>query len=973
MLKSGQVLYNKFGDRVIVKNVYKEFAEGTVEHTPYYSTGYGGLTKGSIQYVSVQIRSHEIGSLFFYNKEDISNWELLFSKHGPYVKNIEYIRQNFNKELNDAKEYIPYGPSIDSLQKQRIINSYYNTKQQHQKEISFHQKHPDCFGRMDFDTELSLGHDTKYFKANYHDTVYISKNRYQQLGEIQIVNWRSEIASMYYDQNTLSRKSPRYIDVFSKNTGSSVSGIEYKYDLMLKRSFSNSPFSYRDMYINGASTSSPNNASNDKSKLFSQGSVDPFLLKLIEEKRLHNQLTDIIATIQANQNEIIRHDHKKNMVVQGCAGSGKTMILLHRISYLKYNNLLSNLNRGIIIVPSNQFNNFIHNLSEDLEIGQMPRMTMFQYYLNACISYQKRLDLDANIHSNELARQLHTLESLSFINTNLTTSSERFDNHFENNICEFYNRFMASFYSNLQETRIRSIASRLGIEIDFDTTNARKLNILYDLVTTRLKNEYSIKERQAKNKLKEAEDAHHKYSASVYVNQLCEVKNKLQAFCILPNNLSSYSYRQIYNLIEQLKKENIILTSAQENMRTLQQTMEQKQKKLLHFFSSAKSQQEHKLNKLTDTIDKLQKSKTEKIGSSSIHFVEACYDAVNISINHLLYLIDQRKDTVSSAIYDLCDEIKLFISTLQTSNVSIDDCIQRIEKILVTTIGNSNFEHNINNLKTAQELYSSVCALALTDEENVFLSIAHNALASRHKLVSSAFEAYTGKSIVSIKNGKELITLLILYNLHCGFLANNYEYFFVDEGQDYSEIEYKLLSQIQESSCTFEIYGDCFQRISRNRGLDNWNYLLRVFNSDYFEINENYRNTVEIAEHVNKNVINIFHSIGLHGNEVILHSPPDILSFTEEIRSQLKSSPEQNKVFIYKDSFLSQDTSYRYLYLLRDLFGEVEAYTVSEAKGLEFSTVYVIENDMFVNEKYVSFSRALKELHIIHFKTDCQF
>ena len=66
--------------------------------------------------------------------------------------------------------------------------------------------------------------------------------------------------------------------------------------------------------------------------------IDPFLLKVIREKRQIHKLTDIIATIQSNQVDIIHKPLNAEFIVQGCAGSGETMILLHRLSYLKFHN-----------------------------------------------------------------------------------------------------------------------------------------------------------------------------------------------------------------------------------------------------------------------------------------------------------------------------------------------------------------------------------------------------------------------------------------------------------------------------------------------------------------------------------------------------------------------------------------------------------------------------------------------------------
>ena len=55
--------------------------------------------------------------------------------------------------------------------------------------------------------------------------------------------------------------------------------------------------------------------------------IDPFLLKVIREKRQIHKLTDIIATIQSNQVDIIHKPLNAEFIVQGCAGSGK-----HRLS-----------------------------------------------------------------------------------------------------------------------------------------------------------------------------------------------------------------------------------------------------------------------------------------------------------------------------------------------------------------------------------------------------------------------------------------------------------------------------------------------------------------------------------------------------------------------------------------------------------------------------------------------------------------
>lgn len=68
-----------------------------------------------------------------------------------------------------------------------------------------------------------------------------------------------------------------------------------------------------------------------------QGNTDDLLTRLLAESRLDKTTHDIIKTIQGEQYDIITSDFLQNAVINGCAGSGKTMIMYHRLSYMAYN------------------------------------------------------------------------------------------------------------------------------------------------------------------------------------------------------------------------------------------------------------------------------------------------------------------------------------------------------------------------------------------------------------------------------------------------------------------------------------------------------------------------------------------------------------------------------------------------------------------------------------------------------------
>ena len=118
--------------------------------------------------------------------------------------------------------------------------------------------------------------------------------------------------------------------------------------------------------------------------------TDPFLIKILEEKKGESRVTNIIRSIQLNQNDIIEHDFNSNIIVQGCAGSGKTMILLHRLANIKYNNPNRDMSKIKIITPNIHFKLFIDELSKNLGIDQIEKVTLNEFYITILMKYRER-------------------------------------------------------------------------------------------------------------------------------------------------------------------------------------------------------------------------------------------------------------------------------------------------------------------------------------------------------------------------------------------------------------------------------------------------------------------------------------------------------------------------------------------------------------------------------------------------------
>ena len=100
------------------------------------------------------------------------------------------------------------------------------------------------------------------------------------------------------------------------------------------------------------------------------------LIAALEESR-SGKLSDIVGTIQAEQDRIIRSELPGVLVVQGGPGTGKTVVALHRAAYLLYTHRFPLEGQGVLVVgPNRVFLSYIEQVLPSLgeagvEIGQL--------------------------------------------------------------------------------------------------------------------------------------------------------------------------------------------------------------------------------------------------------------------------------------------------------------------------------------------------------------------------------------------------------------------------------------------------------------------------------------------------------------------------------------------------------------------------------------------------------------------------
>ena len=247
---------------------------------------------------------------------------------------LEYRKKFIEEHRDDEDKLIEY---FDH--EKYVKEESYKTIDKKLAEYTKLKENP-YFGKVSFEDD------------GFQETIYIGRYGVNREGEFEpvIVDWRAPVSSLFY-KGTLGETSYKSPD------GEVPVDILSRRQIMIKKGVLQGFFD-------------------------SEVDVKDEILQMILSSNTGEKLKDIVMTIQQEQDEIIREDRQKVVVVNGVAGSGKTTIALHRVAYLLYNFREQLGDKVLILGPNDIFIDYIGEVLPTLGEGGVRQQTFVNFAIS---------------------------------------------------------------------------------------------------------------------------------------------------------------------------------------------------------------------------------------------------------------------------------------------------------------------------------------------------------------------------------------------------------------------------------------------------------------------------------------------------------------------------------------------------------------------------------------------------------------
>lgn len=851
--------------------------------------------------------------------------------------------------------------------------------------------------------------DLKYSKYEKYEKLYIGE-RGIEMGDYRITDWRNPKAIHYRDKLLEIQFTENYV---SQNAS-----------VVLKRQYDIENGELKEIipeYLEGM---------DDSESQLGSGALDKYMLKNLNLKRNSHELTHIIDTISAEQHRLLGLSVNDQIVVQGCAGSGKTAILLHRLSVLLKNASISQ-NYTYVISPNQRFIKAAEELSEDLEISGIDCMPAEQFYIS---NYKEYLSEEEKcLTENQVSDDKLPVSVLKIL-----YSGEYFksvENEYED-MWEMIHSDLLEILPDDYEKK-KELTSRKGIDFyrliegeyranyecgPYVSKDEQELADLTESLQTKMvlwkkeiddqnsimqENEHQLHrmaldlKKQVDRRMETIEhDIHEikkekgvlKSKLESYKEKLTETKYKLAQ---RKDHLRRIERLDVYDLLKIISSDHDFELSVKMSMDTAAGKLEQTVSEI--------DTLKRELNK-AERISKVQtrQRKTKEI-KGKLDKLEPAVISLRLWIHNELFEKDLLSKALNQNINDLQSTVDFYGSEIRKLDKQIsfwkaklkegEIIRKRSETKTVISLSSSFLEDGLlrkkassreekikNAAKMRNELiqktqmaqkeldclqfvpiYKQIYALEqMTSYQAVWNEIFLPSIEHAFRQINSGLTNWSEYECCRVFH----YLRFVLAALYRSDWKGRKKYLYIDEAQDLSVGEYFAINKYFRSNVVFSLFGDINQNISSYRGLQDWSDIDKIIKFKIYDLNYNYRNTVQITEYVNNKLNMNMEPIGVTGPKVVTDkSIPGILQAMND--SMLRNTQYRSSI-IYEGG--SSKMSYIYYHLSDmdpDIRDRIQILSVEEAKGLEFDQVLTVTDNMTRNQLYIANTRSLFDLYVI--------
>ena len=679
--------------------------------------------------------------------------------------------------------------------------------------------------------------------------------------------------------------------------------------------------------------------------------TDRYLRNALIRNKNNTFCQSIIQTIQEKQNKIRELPEDSSFIVQGCAGSGKTMVLLHRLRYLLYNDEIHN-GQFMFIVPSLDFKDFIGKMLSDFNIKKQNVMICKEYYQSVCGKAEDTVeDVSELVFSQEYLNKIYS------------------------------KKFLQQSYQEL----FNEVNDSLNLLI---SVCEEQLNKQIELETSQIEQNIDKIQRQLLSKVQMIANSVEPY---IHTKLSLNLEDIEQFILELKTNWANK--KEEYDKItgpsfEVFVDDNDDRILSDSRIKSLMKQIESEKEIIQKASIFTVLSHKRKLKNIEDRFNELKKSiiddikiiEEENMKKRAMQ-LQYVYDGITMEnvenmLNTLVPLLEENK-VAYSKLKNIMQNIEEYLGDKYSSQISnLNDLID------LSSASEMSFPDYVDRLYPAIQLFEKIIvkgrelldcfksSMQSEEEKEVF--------GENLKL----FNNKTSKQIQALLNGKLFsicrkkifeefgIKINKLYkhywylNAYCTYLTKelntkSFSHIFVDEAQDLNVNEIDLITKlnlIKENnrikSSVMNLFGDINQTITEF-GITDWHSITEIPKVYYLE--ENFRNTNQIVKYCNSHLSMNMTDVGVDMEDVEEFDNLDI-AFKES------KNKFEDAVFIVKDEYMKQDLK-RLLNMMN--VRSYVIYTVKDSKGLEFKETYVITKGMSKNEKYIAFTRALAQLKVI--------